>query len=95
MTSIYTESHLEDLLSWVTIGLVAFIMARYVLRLKQPLGMFTTILLAVGGAAAGGLVAQYVDIGMVRSFWNVDWVSLVITLTGAFAAILVIGILRR
>jgi uncharacterized membrane protein YeaQ/YmgE (transglycosylase-associated protein family) len=52
-------------------------------------------LLGVGGAVAGGFAAQYVDFGIVRQIWYIDWISLVITVVSACAVILIIGILRR
>jgi uncharacterized membrane protein YeaQ/YmgE (transglycosylase-associated protein family) len=89
------ETHLGSLLTWIAIGLSAVIISRYVLRIDQPLGMVVTIALGVVGAIVGGFVAQYVDMGTVRSLGNIDWVSIVITVVGAFALILIVGILRR
>lgn len=86
---------MNDLLAWIAIGLAAVVIARYVLRTRQPLGFIATLLLGVGGAVAGGFLAQHVDVGIVRQIWYVDWISLVITVVGAYAVILIIGILRR
>ena len=86
---------MKDLLTWIAIGLAAVVIARYVLHVRQQLGFIATLLLGVGGAVAGGFAAQYVDFGIVRQIWYIDWISLVITVVSACAVILIIGILRR
>ena len=86
---------MDNLLAWTAIGLTAVIMSRYVLRIDQPLGMVVTIALGVVGAIIGGIVAKFVDMGAVRTLGNIDWVSIVITVVGAWALILIVGILRR
>ena len=77
------------------IGLMVVLASRYLLRIDQPLGPVVTLALGISGAVVGGFLAQFVDMGMVRSVGSVDWVSLVITIVSAFIVILLIGILRR
>jgi len=86
---------MDNMLSWVLIGLSVVVLSRFVLRIEQPLGMLVTISLGVVGAIVGGLVAQIVDLGTVRVIGQVDWLSIVITVVGAFVLILLVGILRR
>ena len=45
-------------LAWILFGLLAGIVARLLIRGKQPGGCLTTIVVGIGGAFLGGLIGQ-------------------------------------
>lgn len=46
------------ILSWIVCGLVVGLLARAIVPGRQPLGLLMTVLLGIGGAFVGGMVAS-------------------------------------
>jgi uncharacterized membrane protein YeaQ/YmgE (transglycosylase-associated protein family) len=86
---------LTNLVLWMLVGLIAVGVGRQVISRNQTLGPIPTIVLALAGAGAGAVSAQFVNLGAVRSVTNFDWISGVITLFVVILAILAFGIFRR
>ncbi|CAH6251593.1 UPF0410 protein ymge [Pantoea agglomerans] len=54
--------------SWVVFGLLAGIIARYIMPGKEHMGIFMTIILGIIGALIGGVVSTALGFGKVDGF---------------------------
>ena len=68
------------ILSWIILGLVVGVLAKWIMPGKDPGGLVITILLGIGGAFVGGYLASVAGLGSVTGF-NIG--SLVIATGGA------------
>ena len=68
------------LLSWIVLGLVVGVLAKWIASGRQPPAIVMTILLGVGGALVGGFLGSELGLGTVRGF---DLRSLALALGGA------------
>lgn len=67
-------------LSWILFGLVAGIVARFIMPGRDPGGFIITILLGIAGAFLGGWIATQFGLGSVTGF---DIRSFLIAVAGA------------
>jgi uncharacterized membrane protein YeaQ/YmgE (transglycosylase-associated protein family) len=67
-------------LSWILMGLVVGILAKWIMPGPDPGGIIITILLGIAGAFAGGFIGSMVGLGSVSGF-NLG--SLVLAVAGA------------
>ncbi len=56
------------LLSWILMGLVVGVLAKWIMPGDDPGGFFLTILLGVAGAFVGGFIGSFVGLGTVTGF---------------------------
>ncbi len=56
------------ILSWVLLGLVVGILAKWVMPGKDPGGTIMTILLGIAGAFVGGFVGSLIGLGTITGF---------------------------
>jgi uncharacterized membrane protein YeaQ/YmgE (transglycosylase-associated protein family) len=56
------------LLSWILMGLVVGILAKWIMPGPDPGGILMTILLGIAGAFVGGLIGSQVGLGSVSGF---------------------------
>lgn len=56
------------LLSWILMGLVVGVLAKWIMPGDDPGGFFLTILLGVAGAFVGGFIGSAVGLGTVTGF---------------------------
>jgi uncharacterized membrane protein YeaQ/YmgE (transglycosylase-associated protein family) len=68
------------LASWVVLGLVVGVLAKWIASGRQPPAIVMTILLGIGGAVVGGFLGSELGLGTVRGF---DLRSLALALGGA------------
>jgi uncharacterized membrane protein YeaQ/YmgE (transglycosylase-associated protein family) len=71
---------------WIVFGLIAGVVAKFILPGRDPGGIIVTIGLGIGGAVVGGLLATAAGFGGISGF---DLRSLAIAIGGA--VILLIG----
>jgi uncharacterized membrane protein YeaQ/YmgE (transglycosylase-associated protein family) len=74
-----------QILGLIIIGIVIGVLARLVLPGRQPIGIGLTILLGIGGALVGGIVASAIGTG---DIFELNFVG---TLVGVIAAAGLIG----
>jgi uncharacterized membrane protein YeaQ/YmgE (transglycosylase-associated protein family) len=55
-------------LSWILLGLVVGLLAKWIMPGPDPGGTIMTILLGVGGAFVGGFLASQLGLGTVTGF---------------------------
>ena len=75
-----------QVLGLILIGIVIGVIARLVLPGRQSIGMVMTILLGIGGALVGGIVASAIGEG---DIWELNAIG---TIVGIVAAALLIAI---
>jgi len=74
------------ILSWIVFGLIAGVIAKYVMPGPDSGGIVLTILLGVAGAVVGGFIGAQMGYGSVTGF---DFRSLLIAIGGAL--VLLVG----
>ena len=74
-----------QVLGLIIIGIVIGILARLVLPGRQRIGVGLTILLGIGGALVGGIVASAIGTG---DIWELNFLG---TIVGIIAAVFLIG----
>jgi uncharacterized membrane protein YeaQ/YmgE (transglycosylase-associated protein family) len=77
---------------WILLGLVAGVIAKFLMPGKDPGGIIVTILLGIAGAFVGGFVSSWLGWGTVTSF---DLRSLIIAVLGAIALLAVYRLLKK
>ncbi len=68
------------ILSWIVFGLIAGVLAKWIMPGDDPGGIIVTILIGVAGAFVGGYVGTLLDFGTVNGF---DLRSFFIAVLGA------------
>ncbi len=91
MESIMEMFRLMGLGSWIVMGLLTGIVARFLLPGKDPAGCIVTVLIGIAGALVGGFLATYLGFGGLSGF---DVRSFVIATLGAFLLLLLKRVLR-
>jgi uncharacterized membrane protein YeaQ/YmgE (transglycosylase-associated protein family) len=69
-----------QVLGLIIIGIVIGILARLLLPGRQPIGVGLTILLGIGGALVGGIVASAIGTG---DIWELNFVGTVVGIIAA------------
>ncbi len=68
------------ILSWILLGLVVGVLAKWIMPGDDPGGIIVTILIGIAGAMVGGFLASFVGLGTVTGF---SFGSLSISVGGA------------
>jgi len=77
--------------SWLAMGLLAGLAARFLLPGKDKAGCFSTVLIGVVGALVGGLLATWLGFGGLSGF---DRRSFVVATLGSLVLLLLRRVLR-
>ena len=80
------------MLSWIVMGLIVGVLAKFIMPGKDPGGLIITILLGIAGAFVGGYAASHLGLGTVTGF-NVG--SLLIAIGGAVLLLIVYRVMKR
>nr|WP_298250879.1 GlsB/YeaQ/YmgE family stress response membrane protein [uncultured Halomonas sp.] len=76
------------ILAWILFGLIAGVLAKWIMPGKDPGGIIVTILLGIGGAFVGGWLGSMVGMGSMGSF------SLGSFITAILGALVLLGAYR-
>lgn len=68
------------ILAWIVFGLLAGIIAKFIMPGKDPGGIIITILIGIAGAIVGGFIGTLIGFGSVTGF---DLRSFLIAIGGA------------
>ncbi len=79
------------IISWIVMGLIVGLLAKFVLPGRDPQGCFITILLGIGGALLGGYLGTQFGLGTVRGF---DMRSILLATGGAVLILLIFRAFR-
>ncbi|MEJ2102512.1 MAG: GlsB/YeaQ/YmgE family stress response membrane protein [Desulfobacterales bacterium] len=80
------------IISWIILGLVVGIIAKFLMPGKDPGGIIVTILLGVAGAIGGGYVSSAIGFGRVTGF---DLRSLIIAVCGSLVLLIIYRVIKR
>jgi uncharacterized membrane protein YeaQ/YmgE (transglycosylase-associated protein family) len=80
------------ILSWIVMGLLVGIVAKFIMPGGDSGGIIITILLGIGGAFVGGYVASFLGIG---SFTGFNLGSFLIATGGAIPILILYRAVRR
>ena len=80
------------ILSWLIVGLIAGLLAKFIMPGKDPGGIIITILLGIGGGFLGGYIASKLGIGSVGA---IDLTSILIATGGAILILIIYRALRK
>lgn len=80
------------ILSWILMGLIVGIIAKFLLPGKDPKGCIITILLGIGGAFLGGFIGSRLGWG---TFTGFDLKSMLLAVGGAMILLVVFRILKK
>jgi len=92
MDSILEAFSLMGLGSWILMGLLAGVLAKFLLPGKDPGGCVMTVAIGIAGALLGGLLATYLGFGGLSGF---DVRSFVIATLGAIVLLLLLRLLKK
>jgi uncharacterized membrane protein YeaQ/YmgE (transglycosylase-associated protein family) len=80
------------ILSWIIMGLIVGVVAKFVMPGKDPGGMIVTIILGIAGAFVGGFISSNLGFGSVSGF-NVR--SLLIAVLGAVLLLVIYRAVKK
>ena len=73
-------------LSWIILGLIVGILAKWIMPGKDPGGIIVTILLGIAGAFVGGFIGSVLGFGTITGF---NIVSLLLAVAGALVILFI------
>jgi len=80
------------LFSWIVMGLIVGVLAKFIMPGKDPGGLIVTILIGIAGAFVGGFVGSRLGLGTVTGF-NIG--SLALAVGGALILLFVYRRLKK
>jgi len=80
------------ILSWIIMGLIVGIIAKFIMPGNDPGGIIITICLGVAGAFLGGFLASQLGFGTITGF---NFHSLLIAIAGSIILLIVYRFLKR
>lgn len=80
------------ILLWVLFGLIAGVIAKFIMPGKGPGGIVVTIILGILGAVVGGFISTQLGFGDISGF---DVRSMAIAVGGAVLLLLIYGMVRK
>ena len=80
------------ILSWIILGLIVGIIAKFVMPGKDPGGVFITIILGIAGAFVGGFIGSTLGLGSVTGF---DIRSLLIAVGGSILILIIYRAIKK
>lgn len=80
------------ILSWILMGLLVGIVAKWIMPGKDPGGIIITILLGIAGAFVGGYIATAIGFG---SFTGWDFKSFIIAVLGSILLLVIYRFFKK
>ena len=68
------------LISWILMGLIVGVLAKWIMPGEDPGGIIITILIGIAGAFLGGFIGSFIGLGSVTGF---NLISLALAVGGA------------
>jgi uncharacterized membrane protein YeaQ/YmgE (transglycosylase-associated protein family) len=81
------------ILVWVVLGLIAGLLARFLLPGKGPEGLIVTIVLGIAGALVGGFLGS--RLFGIEDVTGLDLHSIALAVAGAILLLVIYGALKR
>ena len=80
------------ILSWIAMGLIVGVLAKFIMPGKDPGGFIVTILIGIAGAFVGGYIGSFLGLGEVTGF-NLG--SLLLAIGGAVILLILYRVVKR
>ena len=80
------------ILSWIVLGLIVGLIAKFIMPGKDPGGFIITILLGIAGAFTGGFIGSSLGLGSVSGF---DIRSLAIAVGGSILLLIIYRVVKK
>lgn len=80
------------ILSWIVMGLIVGMLAKFIMPGKDPGGLIVTILIGIAGAFVGGYVGSFLRLGKITGF-NLG--SLLLAVGGAIILLILYRVVKR
>lgn len=80
------------ILSWLVMGLIVGVLAKFILPGRDPGGLIVTILIGIAGAFVGGYLGSFLGLGTVTGF-NLG--SILLAIGGAILLLLVYRMIKK
>ena len=80
------------ILSWIVMGLIVGLLAKFIMPGKDPGGCIITVLIGIAGAFVGGFIASRLGLGSVTGF---DIRSILVAVGGAVILLILYRVIKR
>lgn len=80
------------IISWIVLGLIVGLIAKFIMPGKDPGGFFITIILGIAGAFVGGFIGQALGFGGIAGF---DIKSLLLAVGGAILLLAIYRVIKK
>jgi uncharacterized membrane protein YeaQ/YmgE (transglycosylase-associated protein family) len=80
------------ILSWIVMGLIVGLLAKWIMPGKDPGGIIVTIFLGIAGAFVGGYIGSFLGLGAVTGF-NIG--SLLLAIGGAVLLLILYRVIKK
>jgi len=80
------------ILSWIVMGLIVGLLAKFIMPGKDPGGLIVTVLIGIAGAFVGGYVGSFLGLGTVTGF-NIG--SILLATGGAILLLLLYRFIKK
>jgi uncharacterized membrane protein YeaQ/YmgE (transglycosylase-associated protein family) len=78
--------------SWIVMGLIAGLVAKFIMPGKDPGGIIITSLIGLGGGLLGGYIGSFLGLGTVTGF---NMGSLLLAVGGAVLLLILYRVVKR
>lgn len=78
--------------SWIVMGLIVGVLAKFIMPGKDPGGLFVTILIGIAGAFVGGYLGSMLGFGTVTGF---NMGSILLATGGAIVLLIVYRMIKK
>lgn len=79
-------------LSWILMGLIVGLLAKFIMPGKDPGGIIITILLGIGGAFVGGFIGSRLGLGTIT---GLNGGSILLAIGGAIILLILYRVIKR
>ncbi len=80
------------IISWIFLGLIAGVLAKFIMPGKDPGGCFVTVIIGIVGGMIGGFLGTFIGLGQITSF---DLGGILIATAGAVLLLIIYRIVRK
>jgi uncharacterized membrane protein YeaQ/YmgE (transglycosylase-associated protein family) len=80
------------ILSWIVMGLIVGVLAKFIMPGKDPGGIIITILIGVAGAFLGGYLGSLLGLGKVTGF---NFISIILAVIGALLLLFIYRLIKK
>ena len=80
------------ILSWIVMGLIVGVLAKFIMPGKDPGGIIITILIGIAGAFVGGFIGSHLGLG---TFTGFNMGSLLLAIGGAVLLLILYRFIKR